>query len=78
MKGVKLLQDTFDTTHEIGKLIKFSPKRETLFKKLKEDLQVGGPGFRLLCPTRWTVRANSLKSIMELFCVAGLMGESPW
>ena len=26
-----------------------------------------GPGIRVLCPTRWTVRAESLCSIMKIF-----------
>ena len=39
---------------------KFSPKREALFKKLKEDLATELPGFITLCPTKWAVRYASL------------------
>ena len=47
------------------KLIKKSPKREVIFKKFKNDLSAASPGVRLLCPTRWTVRAAALTSIAE-------------
>ena len=32
-----------------------------MFHKLKEHLAPDTPGFRVLCPTRWTVRASSLQ-----------------
>ena len=65
MKGIKLLGNTLDTTYEIFKLIKFSPKRDALFDKLKTTKAPDSPGFRTLCPTRWTVRATCLESILE-------------
>ena len=36
IKEVKTLKDALDTTSEILKLLKFSPKLEAFFKKLKE------------------------------------------
>ena len=36
-----------------------------MFKKLIEDLPSKFPGFRTLCPTRWTVRGGSLQSIID-------------
>ena len=44
IKEVKNLKDALDTTSEISKLLKFSPKRKALFKKLKEDLAPEFPG----------------------------------
>ena len=35
-----------------------------MFDKLKSHRAPGTPGIRILCPTRWTVRAQSLKSII--------------
>ena len=32
---------------------------------MKSELSPETPGFRVLCPTRWTVRANSLLSVMD-------------
>ena len=31
IKGTKLLRDSMDVTHEISKLIKYSPKRNVIF-----------------------------------------------
>ena len=47
------------------KLIKKSPKRETIFKRYKDDISCDSPGIRLLCSTYWTVRAAALTSISE-------------
>ena len=55
IKQVKLLRDTLDTCFEISKLLKFSPKRDVAFEALKSQLAPNNPGFRTLCPTRWTV-----------------------
>lgn len=32
---------------------------------MKDDISTGSPGIRILCPTRWTVRAAALTSIAE-------------
>ena len=65
LKESKFMQDALDTTHEITKLIKYSPRRDGLFQKLKENmLCTSCPGIRILCPTRWTVKADSLASII--------------
>jgi len=69
VKNSKLMKNALDTTHEITKLIKFSPKREAIFKDQKAEsdatLNNCAAGIRLLCPTRWTVRADSLLSIIN-------------
>ncbi len=65
IKGVKIMGDTLDTVYEITKLIKKSPKRDTIFQKIKNEVGSGSPGVRILCPTRWTVRAEALASISE-------------
>ena len=36
-----------------------------MFEKLKAELAPETPGFRVLCPTRWSVRAASLRSVIE-------------
>ena len=69
IKGTKLLRDAMDVTYEISKLIKYSPKRNAAFDELKERIAPDTPGFRVLCPTRWTVRAKSLKSVEDNYAV---------
>ena len=65
IKHSKVMEDCLDTTYEITKLIKRSPKREVIFRKRAEEIQAGSPGIRTLCPTRWTVRADAFASISE-------------
>jgi len=65
----KLMQDALDTTHEITKLIKKSPRRDGIFKRLKEEMASDCCGIRVLCPTRWTVKAEALNSILNNFKV---------
>ena len=62
IKHCSLLQDALDVSKEITLLIKESPRRDALFLSIKERLgNSGSPGMRVLCPTRWTVKADSLK-----------------
>ena len=67
VKQSKPIKCTLETTHDITKLIKYSPHREGVFKELKSDIDAStgnhSPGVRVLCPTRWTVHADSLASI---------------
>lgn len=69
VKKCKVIQDTMDATFEISNLIKYSPKRDAIFTKLKSELTPETPGFRVLCPTRWTVRAYSLLSVIDNYTV---------
>ena len=64
-KGIKVMEDTLNTVHEITKLIKKSPKHQTISQKLKDDVAAGSSGIRIFCPTRWTVRAEALASIAD-------------
>ena len=36
---------------------------------MKTELAPDTPGIRVLCPTRWTVRANSLASVLSNYTV---------
>ena len=40
-----------------------------MFDEIKKDVCPGAIGFRVLCPTRWTVRAASLSSVIENYTV---------
>ena len=64
IKHLPDLRDCLDICFEIVKLIKFSPKRDAMLKQQKEEDGSCEPGIRTLCPTRWTVRAESLGSII--------------
>ena len=75
IKQNKLLRDTLDITSEISKLLKYSPRRNSLFETLKQQLAPDVPGFRTLCPTRWTVKASSLESVLENYNVFQALWE---
>ena len=57
------------TTFELSKLLKFSAKCKAEFLRLKEELALDDPGFRMLCPTRWTVCLKSLRSVLQNYVV---------
>ena len=65
VKKCKTVKDAMGATFEISKLIKYSPKYDVMFVKLKSELSPDSPGFRVLCPTQWTVRADSLHSVLD-------------
>ena len=67
IKSSKVMQEALDITAEITKLVKLSPRRGTIFQRLKDELAPLDPGIRVLCPTRWTVKAKALKSIVDNF-----------
>ena len=64
-KQCKVVKLAIEIVGEISKLIKKSPKRDSFFDNIKSALVPDTPGFRTLCPTRWTVRAATLKSVMD-------------
>jgi len=63
---------------EVSKLVKFSPKRNAAFDWIKTEIagEDGfAPGIRTFCPTRWTVRGNSIGSILENYKVLKQLWE---
>lgn len=62
IKHSMAMKDCLDTCFVI---IKFSPKREAMLRTLKEESgSSDAPGVRTMCPTRWTVQADSLASVI--------------
>jgi hypothetical protein len=59
------MRDALDSSQEIIKLVKFSPRRDSVFQAIKSTLSPDTPGVRVLCPTRWTVKADALRSILD-------------
>ena len=76
IKECKVTKDALDVTYEILKLVKFSPKRATELEKLKSELDLESPGFRVLCPTPWIVRAASLKSVLTNYTALQRLWET--
>ncbi len=38
-----------------------------MFEALKQQLTPEAPSIRMLCPTRWTVRARALEAILKIY-----------
>ena len=58
-----------DLIFKLVQLIKFSPKRLSLFDRMRNDVAINSgdlptPRLRTLCPTRWTVRHASINSVL--------------
>ena len=69
IKQSKLCRDSMDTAFEVSKLIRFSPKRNAAFDRIKAEVPGDEHGYtmgiREFCPTRWTVRGDAIASIIE-------------
>ena len=65
VKNARFLKGSMDSTYNISILIKKSPKKDAMLQKIRKEISLEYPGFRVLCPTRWTVRAESMKSILD-------------
>ena len=66
-----LVRNVMTFVLDLVQLIKFSPKRTSLFDSLRKDMAINSndseltPSLRPLCPTRWTVRHSSIDSILQ-------------
>ena len=72
IKQSKVCSDALDTAFEVSKLIRFSPKRNAAFDRIKVENpaeEESGPshGIRSFCPMRWTVRGDAIERIIDNF-----------
>ena len=66
IKQCKIVKNALETTHEITKLVKCSPKRDARLETIRKNTSDEAfSNIRRLCPTRWTVRADSMQSIIN-------------
>ena len=64
LKNCKVTKDALDSTFEVSKLVKFSPKQSAQLEKLRNELAIESPGFHVLCLSHWTVNTALLKSVL--------------
>ena len=68
-RRVKIKKEELHTTYERAKLVQKSPERDAKLQQINAQLQhetsESSPDIRLLCPTRRTVRASAIHSIVE-------------
>ena len=71
MKKLATMKRALDIIHEITKVVKYSPRRDSLFQQLRDEMAPGNCDVWVLCPTRWTVRADAICVVLfgtMLFC----------
>ena len=61
---VVCVQDSLNLVMELSQLIRFSPKRSSLFAVLQAQVSPTAPALKPLCPTRWTVRMRAIKAVL--------------
>ena len=59
------VRDALELIIELVKLIKYSPKRSSLFQSLKSQVSPDTSDLRPLCPTRWTVRTAAIGAVLS-------------
>jgi hypothetical protein len=73
-RSIPMIRDVLDYVKELSTIIRASAKRYALFEKLRKRLQLTEANegetmlsttLRPLCPTRWTVRATSMRSVVD-------------
>ena len=69
IKQSKVRSDALYTALEITKLVKKPPNRDTKLEKIchasVDETERPSPNIRMLCPTRWTVKADAMDSILQ-------------
>ena len=62
---VKCLKETFETVWEISLLVKKFPKRNTKLWEIRNHSKNDAKSIHTFCPTRWTVRGETLESVLQ-------------
>jgi hypothetical protein len=59
------IRDALSLVNEIHNFITLSPKRLAMFENLQTQSSPNLPSIKPLCPTRWTVRATAVDSVLK-------------
>lgn len=62
-RSVTMVRDTIDFIQTLVNFVRDSPKRLACFTNLQND--TNATSLRPLCPTRWTMRCSSIRSVLE-------------
>ena len=63
-KQILCVREALDLVMELSQLIRYSPKRLTLFESLMAQVSPGAPSLKPLCPTRWTVQTRAINAVL--------------
>lgn len=59
------IRGALDLVMELSQLIRFSPKKSSLFKAMQAQMSPGSPLLKPFCPTCWTVRTKAIAAVLE-------------
>ena len=69
-RNSKRIKDALNFSMELIQLIKYSPKRQNVFERIKaQQSSLSTAGIRTLCRTRWTVRSGAMQAIISNYKV---------
>ncbi|XP_062501357.1 uncharacterized protein LOC134178499 [Corticium candelabrum] len=78
-QAICVCREALEIAYEITILIKYSPKRNAAFNRIKAEISDkdarGSIGIRSFCPTRWTVRGDAITSLLENCSVLSQLWE---
>ena len=64
-----VLRDALEIVEEIANLIKFSPKRASLFSQVLVQPENSGVTIKPLCLTRWTARHVTIEAVLKDYAI---------
>ena len=63
------IRKTLHLVMKLVQLIKWSPKRSSLFERVKDEMSPETHDLRTLCPTRWTVRSGAIHAVITNYVI---------
>ena len=58
------VRGALDLVMGVSQLIRYSPKRMTLFQAIQSQLAPGSSSLKPLCPMRWTVQTGAIQFVL--------------
>ena len=68
-RSVSVISEALDTVLELSKIFKYSATKKSMLLQIKSELAPDSPGLKPLCPTCWTVRTESMRSVLNNYAV---------
>lgn len=64
---VEILKEVFEITRKIVKLLNNSPQRKTKISMIREESNNLHKSIHAFCPKRWTLKGETLNSVLNPF-----------
>ena len=67
LKNLPAAREALLWAHDVGVIIKASPKRKALFETIREEFEEGFSAPKTICTTRWTVRKAAINGLLNCY-----------